>query len=173
VLPPKEAEFLAAVLALATRATRVRRAAALGTIAFLSLVIAGGAVALVGVRRAERRAVDEAGVAEREAERARLAESKVTAQLDAIRREQTEKQRAQAEVKRGKEDLRVVNAQLEEALAKSELESKHAHDAAASARAMADTVQKANAKLEKLLADERARAERLQRERRKITTELR
>jgi len=38
---------------------------------------------------------------------------------------------------------------------------------------MAETVQKANAKLEKLLADERARAEKLERERRKITTELR
>ena len=165
-LPPREAEFLAAVVALATRATRVRRAIAIGTIALLSLVIAGGAVAFVGVHRAEKRAVEEAGVAEREAARARLAEAKVTEQLDAIRREQDEKQRAQSEVKRGKEDLRVVNAQLQEALTKSELESKHA-------RAMADSVQKANATLEKLLAVERARAEKLERERRKITTELR
>jgi hypothetical protein len=165
-LPPKEQQFLDAVFALATRATRRRAALAIGTIAFLSLVIAGGAVALVGVRRAERHAVAEA-------ERARLAESQVTAQLDAIRNAQTEKQRAQAEVKRGKEDLRVVNERLQEALTKSELESKAAHDAAARAQQLASSLQKSNAQLEKLLNDARARAEKLERERRKITTELR
>ena len=124
----------------------------------------GGAAS--DVRSAERHAVAEA-------ERARLAEAQVTAQLDAIRRAQTEKQRAQAEVKRGKEDLRVVNEQLQEALTKSELEGKKAQDSAARAQTLASSLQKSNAQLEKLLNDARARAEKLERERRKITTELR
>jgi len=123
-------------------------------------------VALVGVRTAERRAVAEA-------ERARHAESQVTAQLDAIRNATTEKQRAQAEVKRGKEDLRVVNDQLQLALTNSEMESQHAKEAAARAQQLASSLQKSNAQLEKLLDDARARAEKLERERRKITTELR
>jgi hypothetical protein len=172
-LPAREQAYLAAVLSLANRATRLRWVAALGTIALLSLMVLGGSVALIQVRLAERRAVDEAVVAGREAERARLAETQVKAQLDAIRREQEEKRRAQAEVKRGKEDLRVVNSRLEEALGRSEQESQRAREAAASAHRLADSLQKSNGRLEKLLADERARAERLERERRKITTELR
>jgi hypothetical protein len=165
-LPEREQRYLDAVLALATRATRVRRAAALGTIAFLSLVVALGGVALVHVRSAERRAVAEAG-------RARAAEAQVKAQLDAVQRAEAEKQRAQTEVRRGKQDLAAVNVQLEEALRKSELEGKKAQDAAARAQTLAASLQKSNAQLEKLLDDARARAEKLERERKKITTELR
>ncbi len=57
VLPAKEQEFLHAVFLLATRAQRVRRAIVIGTIAVLSLVIAGGAVALVEIRQAQQLAV--------------------------------------------------------------------------------------------------------------------
>jgi hypothetical protein len=144
----------------------LRRAAAVGTIALLSLVIAGGAIALIGVHRAERHAVAEA-------ERARAAEAQVKAQLDAIQRAQDEKHYAQAEVKRGKADLRLVNAQLEQALRASELEGKRAHDAAEHAQQLAQSLQKSNVQMAKLLSDARARAEKLERERKKITTELR
>jgi hypothetical protein len=155
------------------RSLRIKRAVIGGVIGFLSLVIALGAVALLEVRNAERRAVDEAALASREAQRARDAEAEVKAQLQVVQREQAAKRSAQAEARRGKEDLAVVNTQLEDALSRTEAESKRAREAADAARKMADTVQKANAKLEKLLADERARAERLERERRKITNELR
>jgi serine/threonine protein kinase len=173
VLPPKEQEYLDAVFALANRAQRLRRTIAIGTIAFLSLVIALGAVALLQVRMAERRAVDEAAVASREAERARAAEAQVKAQLEMVRSAQEARNQAQSEVVRGKADLRVVNAQLQDALVKAEAESKRAREAADGSHRMAESLQKANGRLEKLLADERARAERLERERRKITTELR
>jgi serine/threonine protein kinase len=166
VVPPKEQEFLDAVFALATRAQRVRRTIAVGTIAFLSLVVALGGAHLHQGHRAERRAVDEAGLAGREAERARSAEAQVKSQLDLLKREQEAKRSAQAEVQRGKKDLSFVNEQLELALKKAEDETQREHK-------LAESVQKANARLEKLLADERARAEKLERERRKITTELR
>jgi hypothetical protein len=165
VLPPKEQEYLSAVLALGSRAQQRRRMLALGTIVALSLIIAGGAIALVRVRQAERRAVDQAG-------RAVLAESKVRAQLDLLRTEEEERSRAETEVKRGKEDLRVVNGELKKALQTAESESKRARAAAEDAHRLADSVQKSNARLEKLLAEERARAEQLARQRRKISTDL-
>jgi hypothetical protein len=119
-------------------------------------------------------------VASREATRARQAEDRVTQQLDVIRREQAAKAAAETEVQRGKQDLRAANADLQKALGRAEAESKlaqtesrRAQDAAAKACDLADSVQKTNARLEKLLAEERARAERLGKERRKISSELR
>ena len=55
----------------------------------------------------------------------------------------------------------------------AESESKHAQESAAQASQMADSLQKTNSHLEKLLNDERARSERLEKERRKIASELR
>jgi hypothetical protein len=172
-LPAREQAFIDALIAQATRAQRLRRGAALGAIGLLSLVIVGGAVALVQVRRAERAAVHEADVAGREATRARAAEDKVTAQLQVIQREQAAKAAAETEVQRGKLDLRAANVGLQKALVKTEAESKKAQDAADRAVSLADSLQTTNARLEKLLSEERARAERLQNERRKITNELR
>jgi hypothetical protein len=179
-LPEREQAFVDAVVQLGTRAQRLRRGAALGAMALLSAVIAGGAIALVQIRRAERSAIGQADVASREAARARQAEDRVTQQLAVIQSEQAAKAAAETEVQRGKQDLRVANADLEKALGRAEAESKlaqsesrRAQDAAAKASELADSVQKTNARLEKLLAEERARAERLEKERRKISNELR
>ena len=180
ILPPNEQQYLDAVASLATRATRRRRAAVAGTIVALSLVIAGGAVALLQVRHAERLAVAQANVARREATRARNAETEVKAQLEVVRREQEAKARAQAEVKRSREDLRSVNADLETALGRTEAESRRARaaaetarQAAASSRALASSLGVSNGRLEELVQEEHARAERLERERGKLATELR
>jgi serine/threonine protein kinase len=162
----REAEFLSAVFALANRAARLRRIAVAGTIGFLLLVVGVGAVMLMSVRRAERRAVDEAGRATREAERARAAEKQVSDQLAVIQAEEKAKERAEAEVAQGKEDLKTANLRLRKALSTAEGESHRAQDAAASLRV-------ANTKLEKLLAEERARRAKLEHERKKITNDLR
>ncbi|HEY3497371.1 MAG TPA: protein kinase [Polyangiaceae bacterium] len=179
-LPQKEQEYLDAVVRLATRGRRLRQTAVFGTIAALSLVIAGGAVALVQVRHAERNAVEQAGVAEREAERARNAESEVKAQLEVVEREQAAKSRAEAAVLRGKEDLRLVNDELKISLQKTEEESRRARAAAESASELAaslktksEALEASKGRLEKLLDEERERAARLERERGKIATELR
>jgi eukaryotic-like serine/threonine-protein kinase len=172
-LPDREQAFLEAVVQLGTRAQRVRRVAVAGVIGVLSAVVAGGAIALVQVRRAERTAIREADVASREATRARQAEDQVRTQLDVIRREQDAKTAAETQVERGKQDLRTANADLHKALGRAEAESKRAQEAAAKAGTLAESVQKTNLRLEKLLADERARAERLEKERRKIASELR
>jgi hypothetical protein len=172
-LPERERAFLDALIHLGTRAQNLRRGAALGAIGLLLAVLAGGSIAFVQVRRAERAALQEADVAGREATRARAAEDKITAQLQVIRREQAAQAAAETEVQRGKQDLRAVNVDLQKSLVKTEAESKRAQEAADHAVSLADSLQTTNARLEKLLAEEHARAERLQNERRKITNELR
>jgi eukaryotic-like serine/threonine-protein kinase len=171
-LPDREQSFLEAVAQLGTRAQRLRRGAALGAIGLLSAVVAGGAIALVQVRRAERSALKQAEVASSEATRARQAEDRVKDQLEVIKREQTAKAAAETAVERGKQDLHAANADLQKALARAETESKRAQDAAAKASGLADSVQKTNARLEQMLAQERARAERLEKERGKIAIDL-
>jgi serine/threonine protein kinase len=172
-LPDRERAFLDQVVELGTRAQRLRRGAALGLIGLLLAVVAGGAIALVQVRQAERAAVAQADVAGREAARARQAEDQVRRQLEVIRTEQAAKSAAESQVERGKQDLRVANTDLQKAVVRAEAESARAKDEAARASGLADSLQQSNAHLEKLLADERARALRLEGERRKITSELR
>ncbi len=179
-LPQNEEAYLDAVARLATRAQRKRRAGVIGIIASLSLVIAGGAVALVQVRRAEQQAIQQARVASHEASRARAAELEVKQQLELVEREQAAKARAEAAVARGKLDLQGVNVELQASLERTSAESERARSAAArslrlalSLRTSNQTLESTNGQLQSLLADERARAERLELERGKIATELR
>jgi hypothetical protein len=179
-LPEREQAFLNAVIEMGTRAQRLRRRATVGAIGLLSAIVAGGTIALIQIRRAERKAIDEAGVASREATRARQAEDRVTQQLDVIKREQAAKTAAETQVERGKQDLRAANDDLQKALARAESESKlaqseseKAQSSASKANALAKSAQETNVRLEKLLAEERARAEKLEKERRKIESELR
>ncbi len=172
-LPPKEAAYLQAVFLAATRAQRLRRGLVSATIAALVAVIAGGSVALVRIQRAEQRAVDQAAVARDQAEKARAAESQVKEKLEVVRREQEAKARAEEEVRRGREHLSVVNGELEVAIAEAQTESRRARSSARDAQRLAGSLKAANQSLETLLADARARAEKLERERRKIAGELR
>jgi hypothetical protein len=160
------------VFQLATRAQRMRRALALATIAALVLVIAGGAVALIRIQRAELSAVQQAAVARDEAERVRAAGALIEEKLELVRREQDAKARAEDEVRRGRQDLREVNGELRAALEQAHSESRRAQRLTQTAQGMAASLQTANQRLERLLVDERARAERLDRERKKIASEL-
>jgi len=64
-LAPREKDFLDAAIALATRATQIRRAAALATIAVLLAVIAGGSYALVQIDKHKQAAQREAVAAQK------------------------------------------------------------------------------------------------------------
>ncbi|HET7545398.1 MAG TPA: protein kinase [Polyangiaceae bacterium] len=172
-LPDREQEFLDAVIDVGTRAQRVRRQATLAAIGLLIAIVAAGAIALVQIRRAERAAINEAEIASREARRAREAEEQITQQLELIKQEQAAKAEAQTQVAQGKEDLQTANARLEKALSRAESESLIARTESKRAQDAADATEKTNARLAKLLADERARAEKLEKERRKIVSELR
>ncbi len=95
------------------------------------------------------------------------------AQLALIQQEQAAKAAAEVEVRRGRQDLRAANVDLHKAVVRAEGESKRAQAAADNAKTLADSLQQSNVRLEKLLTNERARAERLDKERRKIASELR
>jgi chromosome segregation ATPase len=161
------------VIQLGTRAQRLRRGSAIGAIALLSAVVGLFAVAFFRVERSEHDAIKQADVASREATRARQAEDRVKDQLDVIKREHAAKAAAETAVERGKQDLRVANADLQKALDRAEAESKHAQSESKRAQDESKRAQDAAASLERLLADERARTERLKQERRKIAVELR
>ncbi|MEO6772767.1 MAG: protein kinase [Kofleriaceae bacterium] len=91
-LPPKEAAFLAAVFALATRATRTRRRILVGVFTFLVAVVAVGAVALIQIRDAEHRANVQAE---------RLAQS-----IDAIQTAQQAREAEHAKAEQAEKDQR-------------------------------------------------------------------
>jgi serine/threonine protein kinase len=185
-LPARSRAYLDAVLALGSRARRLRRALVVATISILLAVVAAGAVALVWIRDAEQKAVREAARASQEAERAHAAETQVRTQLELIQKEQaaTTAARADAEqanqaVGQSREELARKNQQLEAALAGSEAaraaarnEAERARTAEAHARDLADSEREARQKMEQLYAAEKARNDELQRERKKINAGL-
>jgi hypothetical protein len=178
-LAPRESQFLDAVMALSSRAARRRRTAVVGVIVALALLVAGGSVALVQIERAKNEADGQAVRATREADRARTAEQQIKDQLAQIENEQRAKEKARAEVAQGKQKLDVVNGELAGALDKARAESKKAQDEsekalaeAAHSKELAESLKRSKAELERLLAEERARAQKLEQERKKIGTQL-
>jgi hypothetical protein len=171
-LARRESEFLDAVFALANRSAVVKRWLIGGTIGLLLAIVAGVSVALVSVRRAKQNAVEQADHAQHEAQRAREAEQKVKDDLAVIETEQRAKQKARTEVEQGKAELKQVNGDLERALTKAQAESKRAQESATKAEGLASSLKHANERLEEKLALEKAQREKLEQERKKITTEL-
>jgi eukaryotic-like serine/threonine-protein kinase len=94
-LPSREKDFLDAAIALATRASRIRRAAALGTIAFLLVVVAAGAFALVQIQGAKHDAQTQAAAAKKAKAIAEDKQQQAEAALAA--KEQADKAKADAE----------------------------------------------------------------------------
>jgi hypothetical protein len=185
-LPERERMFLAAVFALGTRATRTRRAAVIGVIAFLSLAVAGSIVALLSIRDAERtattaaahatdeqrRAEDARASAAAEAERAQRAERVAQERLEQVKTEQAAKAKAEGVARQKGAEVELTQGELKAALAKAEHERALAVEQAAKARAAALAETKAKDEANRLYLGERARREAAEKQRAKITTEL-
>jgi hypothetical protein len=115
-LAPVQEEYLEAVFGLATRVARRKRLLVVGTISFLSVLVAAAAVVLVLIRNAEKRANQQAEIASAAAAESnqRLAELE-----EEKRQRQAALQRADdanAVAEMSAEELRVVNEQLRQAL---------------------------------------------------------
>ncbi|HEY8145158.1 MAG TPA: protein kinase [Kofleriaceae bacterium] len=95
-LPRREEEYLTAVFALASRASRVRRIGVIATMTALALIAGGAVVALVWIRQAERDATEQADIARGLATKAQAAEKQVSEQLELVQREQREREAATA-----------------------------------------------------------------------------
>jgi serine/threonine protein kinase len=165
MLATREKAYLDAVFKLANRATQIRRGVVGGIIGILLVLVAVGAIALFTIRNAKKRAEAQAVRARREAERARAAETRIKQQIAVIRATQAAERRARAQAASGKAKLAVARSklimsyqQLEAALKKARQEKLKA--------------EKATQQVSELLAKERARVQRLLREKKKIGTKL-
>ncbi|MGE5182910.1 MAG: AAA family ATPase, partial [Acidobacteriota bacterium] len=174
-LPNVEHAFIHAVIALATRSTRIKRTAVVGAMAFLSLVAAGAVVLMNDAREQARRAEAATAEAQKETRRAQQAERTVSEQLAQIKAEQAAKEKAQAEALQKGHEVEMTREQLQDALVKAEAEraraedeSRKAHDAAAKAMAAAESEKKTREEAQRLYAQEKAHAEQLEREGKKI-----
>lgn len=181
-LPPRERDYIDAVLGLATRSRRLRRALATAAVTLLLAVATGATIALVWIRDAQQ-------VAVREAERARAAEQMITEKLRVIEAEVAARREAERAVSASQEELKRKNEELTDALdhAKEQrafaerqqslaedrrreaaAEAARAREAEATVGRLAADLQAEKAKLEELLEQERARVEKLERQRVRI-----
>jgi hypothetical protein len=86
-LAPVQEAYLAAVIALVVRMARRKRLLVVGTISFLSLLVAAAAVALVRIQTAEHRATEQAVLA-------RAAEQRVRQQFDQLQEKERQRKKA-------------------------------------------------------------------------------
>jgi eukaryotic-like serine/threonine-protein kinase len=155
-LPPRERDFLDAAIAVATRATRIRRIAALTTIAMLLLVIAGGAYALVQIERNKQLAQQEAAAAQK-AERD--AQQQKQDAEEALRHEQAAQ--AAAQLAQKQKEAAVTNMTHAEQLA-AQQQALAAQQQVLAAKSKAAADENRRKLLEKQKADDLARQRKAQ-----------
>ena len=189
-LPWVQESFLRAVFDAHDRGVRRRRLAVVGSIAFLAMLVAAAAVALVvinqarseaqgalaGAQRAEKEALAAKADAERNLEEAIRQEQERRAAEEAQRAAEREAAKANAQVALSAEELQKANAELLVALEeaeqekdKAEKEEERASREAERAEAEAERARKAEEEalaakqtVEQLLEKERARAAKLE-----------
>jgi hypothetical protein len=137
-LPAREQHYLDAVLALASRAARVRRRIAAGAFALLSVLVVAGGAALLSIERAEEEAIDGKAAADRarhDAEEARSKAEQATAETEkaraaaATRAKEAEdalaaKDAAEREAATAAARVRLANAKAETALTTGKTEGR-------------------------------------------------
>ena len=188
-LPERDQAFVEATLAQRLAAGRRRRRIVAATIAVLAALLVAGAVALVVIRSAQIEAEQAKAklqgevdlLREKDAAEAQAAEAKKakTEAESARTTAETERDRALAAATTEQQQRRRTYTELEDALAKAERERKRALNAEQTARsesqrarAAADSEKKAREEAERLLRKEAARVKELQRERERITQDL-
>jgi hypothetical protein len=179
-LGTRERRFIDAVIAHATRASRIKRLAVVATMTVLAGLVVAGGVAVIWVRGAEQEAL-------RQADEARGARKQVADQLEMVQakeaaRAAAERQASEA-ARQAKEAAQHAEAAGQEAqlsrveLQRANAELKHANqqltDAADAARQASEHERALREKVEKLLAEERKRNDALAKQRNKMATELR
>jgi serine/threonine protein kinase len=159
-LPPLQEHFLQGSFALAARASRIKRAAVAGTIAFLSLLVLAGSVALVAIRNAERLASEQAAAA-REAEKlARQRAAEVSAAFERARSSDLRATKSEGDLAIKNQELLVALAESKQAQQDAEAAQKLAEQTSQKlAVALAET-KTAKQKVDELLAHERDRRKR-------------
>jgi hypothetical protein len=190
----REEAFLGAVFALANKAVRRRRLILAAMFGTLAIVAIGSIAGLLVVREAQKKAVNQAVIAKREAKRAQTAEAKIEQQLTQLQQKEQQRRKALLQSNRANRQLKtanvkikvanveiadkrkaldVTNARLRSALEASRQNARRALQQSRKARTAEREARRVNAQLRALLQVERRRIRALNKERRKITTELR
>ena len=190
-LSATERDFLDAVKKQMSRGRRRKVFAVTTIFIVLGAVIAGGAVAVIRISQAEQVATEKAVAADKEASRARDAEAEIKAQLSRVQKAEADKTAAEttAEEKKrmaeeaekalgdSKEELQKKNAELLRRESEARLAQQRAEKAAKDAAASADAAKRAteeakvaNQKLKVQLDNEKARADKAEREKKAIST---
>jgi hypothetical protein len=120
-LPPREQDFLAAVLALANRAARRKRNWVVASFAMLLALIAAGGIALWRIREAEQSAIDEAAKAEQARQISEQREKVIEQDRDKLQAERDERDRAQQGEAAAKQQEAEATAQRDAAKKSAEL----------------------------------------------------
>jgi hypothetical protein len=181
-----ERAFIAAIRAQLAKSRRRRMITASAIVAMLVLLTTAGAIAMVRISNAERTAVQKAIAADAEASRARTAEAETARQLALVKAEEVRREHAEAErhsaeqsaarakaaVALSRDELERANADLQNALMRSQQTEARAREAAAKEREASAALNAANARLNVLLEKERERVREYERERKDIATKL-
>jgi hypothetical protein len=192
-LPARDRAFLDAVLALARRGERARRAALIGAFALLGAIAAGAFVAFLWIRDAKQEATENAAQANdalvkmQEKERQRfemergktaaeqqkaVAEQKQAAAVADMQKAQTEAEKSGVDLADSREELKKKNERLEAALAEARVAKERAEHASALAEQKSTEAVQAKVQLQQALAEKTARVNELEAERKKIVTKL-
>jgi energy-coupling factor transporter ATP-binding protein EcfA2 len=174
----REHEFLDAVSTVATRAQRNKRLAITGSFVLLGALIVAAAIALFFIRTAEKEAVSQAEVAERETRKAKDAAAQVLKQLNIIEEKEAARLKAEQEAgaaaseaaaaaqratdaeevaKSGQETIAMTRDELQAALDTAKKEKEHARSQQLAAEASQKKAESAKSNAER----ERARADKL------------
>ncbi|HWN68481.1 MAG TPA: protein kinase, partial [Haliangium sp.] len=165
-LPPLERQFLAATFALATRITRIKRAFIASGMAFLSLLVIIGTVALVWIRRAEQEATRQAAIVQRQLDELQTKEQllgrRESELRDALARAETarresesarrEAERSQVELAQALEKEQQATGAAEAALSDAQSARDQARTAAADARRAARAEREAKQSLQQFVS---------------------
>ncbi|MDC0712659.1 serine/threonine-protein kinase [Stigmatella sp. ncwal1] len=182
-LPQVQLDFLSAVGSQAARATRWKRALVVGSMVFLSVLVAASLVALLVIREskkeAERQAMEARQAQEVAQQSLAVAEAREKAQLEAQRKEEEARRKeeeAKGQLAAAYNDLQRTNGELEGALRRAKYAQWRARVAmkssdknAAAARRNADAARRAEERairmakdLEKRLLEEKERIRRME-----------
>ncbi len=192
-LTEREMQFLDAATDVALRTARRRRTAAVGSFAFLILLVAAASVALVVIRQAkndamhaEEGALNNASKAREETARALAAERRVSEQLASLEEKERQRQSAENSARsardragKSEEALETANSQLQEALrtataerGKAMANAEQATRSAQEAKLSAAAVQKANKELQSKYREEQRRRREIEKAHEEISTDL-
>jgi serine/threonine protein kinase len=162
---PREAAFVDAVLGLASRSSRVKSLALVTTIVILAGLVLAAGVVVIKVRAAEQEAVEAAEVAKK-------ARQDLQTQLDVVQEKEAARLAAEKEAAAAAQAATTAGANLQ--LSQAELEKANAklQAALAAAEKSRDKEKSARADVERLLEAEKKRVKALEKERKKIATEL-